>query len=62
MTTIKVQDMHCAHCVQRISELFDKEGISLAISLEKREIAVPEESAETAIELLDDLGFSGEIV
>jgi copper chaperone CopZ len=57
MKTLKVEQMHCINCVNRISSAFKSEGIGFEISLEDRSVRVEDDKEDLAIKLLDDLGF-----
>ncbi|NLL91406.1 MAG: heavy-metal-associated domain-containing protein [Ruminococcaceae bacterium] len=57
MKTLKVEQMHCINCVNRISSAFKTEKIGFEISLENRIVRVDDGKVNLAIELLDDLGF-----
>lgn len=63
MTVIKVADMHCEKCVERITKLLMEEGIDFKVSLEDKTVTVDgcEHCVKTAVDALDDLGFSAEI-
>ena len=60
MKTFKVQDMRCEHCVARIEKALAAEGIACEVRLDTKTVAVPEEKAAAAAEILDDLGFTAE--
>jgi len=64
MTTLKVPDMHCNHCVARIETALKAAGIEHSISLEEKTVTVDgcENCVKTAISELDDLGFDAEII
>lgn len=59
MTTLKVPDMHCEKCVERITNALNAAKLSFQVSLENRTVTIDgdEECVETAIRELDDLGF-----
>ena len=63
MTVIKVADMHCEKCVERISRLLTEAGLDFKVSLEDKTVTVDgcEHCVKTALEALDDLGFSAEV-
>ena len=63
MTVIKVADMHCEKCVERIYRLLTEEGLDFKVSLEDKTVTVDgcEHCVKTALEALDDLGFSAEV-
>ncbi len=60
MTTLKVEDMHCGKCVERISRVLDAADIKYSVSLEDKTVTIDgcEHCVKTAIEELDDIGFS----
>lgn len=62
MTTLKVPDMHCEKCVERITNAMNAAGISFRISLKDKTVSVEgnESTVEAAIAALDDLGFDAE--
>lgn len=59
MTTLKVADMHCGKCVERISKVLDAADIKYSVSLEDKTVTIDgcEHCVKTAIEELDDIGF-----
>lgn len=59
MTVLKVEDMHCEKCVERISKAFDKAGLAYEVSLADRTVSVDgcESCVSKAKEILEDLGF-----
>lgn len=57
MTEIKVEGMHCAMCVKRISEALKEAGIPAEISLENKTVSVDEANVEKAKSEIEDLGF-----
>lgn len=59
MTVIKVEDMQCEKCVERISKAFDKAGLIYEVSLADKTVSVDgcEKCVAKAKEILDDLGF-----
>lgn len=61
MTIIKVQDMHCQKCEERITKLLTEEGLDFAVNLKEKTVVVNgcEHCVKTALEALDDLGFEG---
>lgn len=61
MTVIKVPDMHCEKCVERITKIMKEEGLDFTISLEQKTVTIDgcEHCVKTALEALDDLGFEG---
>lgn len=63
MTVIKVPDMHCEKCVERITKILTEEGLDFKVSLEDKTVTVNgcEHCVKTAVEALDDLGFDAQI-
>jgi copper chaperone CopZ len=59
MTTLKVPDMHCEKCVERITNALNAANLSFQVSLENQTVTIDgdENCVKTAIEELDDLGF-----
>jgi copper chaperone CopZ len=63
MTTLKVPDMHCEKCVERITNALNVAKLIFQISLKDKTVIIDgdESNVNTAIEALDDLGFDVEI-
>lgn len=63
MTVIKVADMHCEKCVERITKLLTDEGLDFQVSLDNKSVTVDgdEHCVKMALEALDDLGFTAQI-
>lgn len=61
MTKIKVTDMHCEKCVERITKAMKEDGLDFKVDLETKTVAIDgcEHCVKTALETLDDLGFEG---
>jgi len=59
MTTLKVPDMHCEKCVERITNALNSAKLSFQISLKDKTVIIDDDpdSMKIAIEELDDLGF-----
>lgn len=59
MEIIKVADMHCEKCVERITKAMEKAEIKVTVSLEEKTVTVDgcDNCVKTATEILDDLGF-----
>jgi len=59
MITLKVPDMHCEKCVERITDALNAANLSFQLSLKNKTVTIEggEECVKTAIEELDDLGF-----
>ncbi|MEG0752047.1 MAG: heavy metal-associated domain-containing protein [Oscillospiraceae bacterium] len=62
MKTLKVNEMHCEHCVKRITDALTREGLKFAVSLEDKTVTIDgcDSCVKIAVESLDDLGFSAE--
>lgn len=60
MTTYKVEEMSCNHCVSRIHNALSEAEIVHEISLEDKTVSIDgcEKCQEKAVEILDDLGFT----
>ena len=60
---IKVEDMHCEHCVARIANALNEVGIKNEINLEQKTVIIDgcEHCLKTAISEIEDLGFTPEI-
>lgn len=61
MAVIKVADMHCEKCVERITKLLTEEGLDFSVNLADKTVTINgcQHCLKTAIEALDDLGFEG---
>ncbi|MDO4540062.1 MAG: heavy metal-associated domain-containing protein [Syntrophomonadaceae bacterium] len=59
MTILKVEDMHCKNCVNRITNALNKAELSFSVSLDDKTVTIEggQQSVATAIEELGDLGF-----
>ena len=59
MTVLKVADMHCGKCVERITKILTEDGLDFNVSLADKTVTINgcEPCVKTAIESLDDLGF-----
>lgn len=57
---ISVPDMHCEHCVKRISNALTAAKLNFSVSLEEKTVSIEgcEHCLATAITELEDLGFS----
>lgn len=62
MTTLKVPDMHCEKCVERITNALNAAKLTFQVSLKDKTVAIAGDASaiNTAIEALDDLGFDAE--
>ena len=61
MKVIKVADMHCEKCVERITKLLTEEGLKFEVNLANQTVTIDgcDHCVKTALEALDDLGFEG---
>lgn len=59
MRVLKVEEMHCGKCVERISKAMTAEGLDYQVSLEEKTVSIDgcDTCVAKAIEILDDLGF-----
>lgn len=58
MTILKVKDMHCQNCVNRITKALKAANIIFSVSLEDKTVTIDDDVfVETAISILDDTGF-----
>lgn len=62
MTILKVPDMHCEKCVERITNALQAQNLQFRVSLQEKTVAVEggEEQVEAAKKALDDLGFEAQ--
>lgn len=62
MTVLNVPDMHCGKCVERITNALTAAKLDFKVSLEDKTVTINgcDNCVSTAIEKLDDLGFSPE--
>lgn len=60
---ISVPDMHCDNCVKRINSALQAAGINFTVSLEDKTVTVDgcEHCLKTAVQELEDLGFTPNI-
>ncbi len=61
MKTIKVPDMKCIHCKERIEKGMAAENIKAEVNLDDKTVKVEESALKAAIEELEDLGFTPEV-
>lgn len=61
METLKIEEMHCINCANRISSALKTEGIKFEIDLEEKSVKIDSEKTELAIEILEDIGFTATI-
>jgi copper chaperone CopZ len=62
MTILKVPDMHCEKCVERITNALKAEKLQFEVSLQEKTVAVEggEAQVKAAIDALDDIGFEAQ--
>ena len=62
MKTIKVPDMMCENCVKRITHALTEAELNFQVSLADKTVTIDgcEHCLKTAMEELEDLGFSPE--
>lgn len=60
MKVLKVPEMHCERCVARITEALQKDGLKFSVNLAEQTVTIDgcDHCVATAVETLDDLGFS----
>ena len=63
MKTVYVPEMMCQNCVRRITEALTEAKLNFTVDLETKTVSINgcENCLKTAINELDDLGFSAEI-
>ena len=63
MKTIYVPEMMCQNCVRRITEALNEAKLNFTVDLETKTVSINgcENCLKTAINELDDLGFSAEV-
>ncbi len=61
-TVLKVPEMHCNKCVERITDRLNKEKLDFSVSLADKTVTIDgcDNCVKTAADALDDLGFSAE--
>lgn len=60
MAVLKVEEMHCEKCVERINKALSAAELDFSVSLADKTVTVNgcEHCVKTAISELDDLGFT----
>ena len=60
MAVLKVEEMHCGKCVERITNALNEVNLDFSVSLEDKTVTINgcAHCVKTAIEELDDLGFT----
>ena len=63
MITIKVPDMMCTHCVERITNALTAADLKFSVSLENKTVTIDgcQNCVKTAVGELEDLGFTPEV-
>lgn len=63
MTTISVPDMMCENCVKRITNALTAAELKFEVSLPEKKVTIDgcEHCVKTAMEELEDLGFTPEV-
>lgn len=63
MTTISVPDMMCQNCVKRITNALNEAELKFQVDLDTKTVTIDgcEHCVHTAMEELDDLGFTPEV-
>ena len=63
MKTVFVPEMMCQNCVRRITEALTEAKLDFTVDLETKTVSINgcENCLKTAINELDDLGFSAEV-
>lgn len=64
MTVIRVPDMMCNNCVKRISNILTEDGLKFKVSLDDKSVEIDgsEDDVRMAVNDIEDLGFTPEIV
>lgn len=60
MRVLKVEEMHCNKCVERITKALTLAELKFSVSLEDKTVSIDgcDHCVKTAIDELDDLGFT----
>jgi copper chaperone len=63
MTIINVPDMMCENCVKRITNALKAADLTFTVSLEAKQVTIDgcQNCVQTAVQELEDLGFSPEV-
>ena len=63
MKTIKVPDMMCENCVKRITNALTEAELKFGVELESKTVTIDgcQHCLKTALEELEDLGFTPEV-
>lgn len=62
MTTLKVPDMHCEKCVERITNALNAAKLTFQVSLKDKTVIIDGRDGDVkiAVDAMDDLGFEAE--
>ena len=60
MTVLKVPDMNCEHCVERITKVLKEEELNFKVRLGDKTVEIDgdDEAVSKAIEAIEDIGFT----
>lgn len=60
MSILKVEEMHCEKCSERISRVLEAAGLDFSVNLADRTVTVngDEASVSAAVSEMDDIGFA----
>ena len=63
MFTISVPDMMCQNCVKRITNALSEAELNFSVELENKTVTIDgcQHCLKTAMEALEDLGFTPEV-
>ena len=61
MTTYHVPEMHCEHCVSRISKALGELSMDFTVSLENKTVTTNGDRS-SVVSALEDLGFTAEVM
>ncbi|MDD5930961.1 MAG: heavy metal-associated domain-containing protein [Oscillospiraceae bacterium] len=63
MTTISVPDMMCENCVKRITNALSAAELNFSVELSSKTVSIDgcEHCVKTALEELEDLGFTPQV-
>jgi len=64
MTTLKVNNMRCEHCVKRINEALDKANIKHKIDLSNKTVKVEADKLKLleVFDILESIGYEAEVL
>ncbi|MDD4083011.1 MAG: heavy-metal-associated domain-containing protein [Sphaerochaetaceae bacterium] len=64
MTTLKVKNMSCEHCVKRINEALDKAKIKHEIDLSNKSVKVEADKIRLleVFDILEAIGYEAEVL